>query len=399
MKRKPIIASIALLLALGLAAGALTLWKRHKNQQAAHAGGFEPAEAVEVVAASSIPWRETARLVGTVVAVRSVTLAGEIAGTITEVGFDSGDTVEPGQVLIQLDTSTEQADLAAARAEIRAAQTNLELARANLDRFTQAGQSSGAVSQLELDRIRAEVERSQAQAEQAAARATQIETLIAKKTLRAPFRARAGMRVVHPGQYVDQGQQIVQLTELTDTIYLDFAVPQEYAARVKTGDSVQASSRMMGDKPMTITVAAIDATVNPVTRNVRIRASVPNPGYALRPGMFIDVEVPLEEETMRVAVPTSAVRRAAFGDHVFVIGPSTKEGDQPGAMRSSQRIVKLGPDVGGKVVVLEGLKEGEKIAAGGSFKLREGALVIPVEAGAQASQPPHTQEAQAAGGH
>jgi membrane fusion protein (multidrug efflux system) len=219
---------------------------------------------------------------------------------------------------------------------------------------------------------------------------SQIETVIAKKTLKAPFKARAGMRTVHPGQYLAEGTTIVSLTELTDDIYLDFAVPQEHAARVSPGMVVTAKSEMLGTDEAKITVVSVDATVNPVTRNVRVRSSVPNPGYKLKPGMFIDVEVPTEAAKPYIVVPATAVRRASFGDHVFVLSPmdmskmpppppgSPPPGPQQGPppMTATMRKVTLGANLGDSLIVLDGLKEGEMIAADGAFKLYEGAMVM-----------------------
>ncbi len=131
--------------------------------------------------------------------------------------------------------------------------------------------------------------------------------------------------MIHPGQYLAEGTSIVSLTELTDDIYLDFAVPQEYASRATPGMVVTAKSEILGSDAAEITVVSVDATVNPTTRNVRVRASVPNPGYTLKPGMFIDVEVPTEPMKDYVVVPTTAAWRAAFGDHVFVLLPGDAE--------------------------------------------------------------------------
>lgn len=404
VKKKPLVAGlvlIAALLAVGVSLGA---WKYTKIKADANKGGFEPPEFVETLTTGTIPWQPRSRLVGTVIAKQSVTLANEIVGVVKEVGFDSGDTVEAGQVLLRLDVSTETADLAGAEAaerigaaavsvaeaDIRVAEAELEWARSNNQRVMDAT-AGGSTTAGEIDRAKADLDkakadlerqqsalvRAQADRDQAKARVEQIKTIIAKKTLTAPFKARAGMRTVHPGQYLAEGTSIVGLTELTNDIYLDFAVPQEYASRATPGMVVTAKSEILGSDAAAITVMSVDATVNPTTRNVRVRASVPNPGYKLKPGMFIDVEVPTEPMADYVAVPTTSVRRAAFGDHVFVLLPGDAEKkDPPGAMRAEQRMVTLGPDVGGQVIISKGLKKGELIATSGSFKLRPGAMVM-----------------------
>ncbi len=403
MKWKPIVGGVLLIVTLLLIAALLGAWKLAEIRDAAAKPALVPPDFVEVATVGTESWQPTARLVGTVFAKRSVIVANEVVGVVSEVGFTSGDTVEPGQVLVKLDDSTEQADLAAAqaaehlasatieiaRADIRVAESSRTLAENNHKRAHSANQ--GAVAAMELDRLDAELEKTaadldrqrstlisaEAALEQAKARTRQVQTTIAKKTLSAPFRARAGMRTVHPGQYLAEGTSIVELTELTDDIYIDFAVPQEYAARVIPGAVVVARSKMLGGESIPITVISIDATVNPTTRNVRVRSSVPNPDHAIKPGMFIDVEVPVEPAKEQVVIPATAVRRAAFGDHVFTLVPGDPKNDPPHSLRAQQRMVVLGPDLGGRVIVTSGLKAGEQVAADGSFKLRDGSLVIP----------------------
>lgn len=416
VKIKSIIAGVVLIVVLGGVGAGVWFWK-HRPVHAQGGGGFGAMPTfVDVIAAKQESWQPTGRLVGTVIAKRSITLANEVLGVVTEVGFDSGQTVEPGQVLIKLDTATEQADLAAAEAtqrlaaaaievaqsDIRAAETGVEWARNNYDRYKGAPVSASDIdrARTDLDRATALLEheksmvaQKRAEADQAAAKAQQIKTTIAKKTLKAPFKARVGMRSVHAGQYLAEGSSIVSLTELTEDIYLDFAVPQEYTALVRPGTTVTAKSNIIGggqNKTAQISVLSMDATVNPTTRNVRVRTLVPNPGYSLKPGMSVDVEVPIGPAQPVITIPATAVRRAAFGDHVFVLVPAPppeagKGGGAPPAadappmpppMNAKLRMVTLGTNLGDRVIITAGLKEGEQVAANGSFKLREGALVM-----------------------
>jgi membrane fusion protein (multidrug efflux system) len=437
VKAKHIIAGVALLVALVVTGIALRTWKKLSAGGPAHAG--EPPQFVDFITAKGETWQPTGRLVGTIVPKRSIQLANEVAGVVTQIGFESGTVVEEGQLLVKLDTSTEEADLAAAQAAERLAaaaidvaiadqgmaQTNVDWALANYDRYK--GAPAKAVSESDVDRARTDLERAQsslrrqdsfviqmrAEADQARSRAEQIKTTIAKKTLKSPFRAMAGMRNIHPGQYLAEGTQIVLLNEVTDDIYLDFAIPQEYTPLVFPGTTVTATSNILGrGKANTaeIKVLSMDASVNPVTRNVRVRTSVPNKDQALKPGMFVDVEVPIGPSRQVVTVPTTAVRRAAFGDHVFALSstpppppppppgvepekhepPPPPKGDAPPAqqgpppMWAVQRNVTLGTNLGDRVIIAEGLKEGEQIAAAGSFKLRGGAMVFQ----APPKQPP-----------
>lgn len=386
---KAAVARILLIVGLVGVAGSLTLWKyRSIHNAAAATPAFEPFETVQVVQAKLTPWRQTAELSGTVVAKQSVTIRNELAGTVKEVLFDSGKIVDEGQVILTMDTTTEQADLRALEAtvevmdaDISAAEATKRLAEANLRRLSQAIEvRAGAVSETEMDQARstldaasAKLESSRAQREQARAHVDQMKATIAKKTIRAPFRAVAGLRNVHQGQYLAEGTSIVGLQSVSDDIYLDFALPQEQAYRAKPGMVVMADAPMLGTQPLRIEVVALDAVADPTTRNVRVRAVVPNKEQRLVPGMFVDITVPVGEEQDYITVPSTAVRRASFGDHVFLVTPDQKD---PSKLRAHQQFVKIGPMVGDDIIVLDGLKAGDEVAANGSFKLREGVLVM-----------------------
>jgi len=388
MKARAVIAGVIVIGGLLVVGAGLALLKwRQISQSMAMGGPPEIAQAVVVAPVVRTEWRPTARLSGTVFAIQSVTLSNEVAGTIREVLFESGAVVEAGQTLVQLDTSTQQADLEAAQASQRvaeanvlAARSNLRLREANHRRVMSAG-AAGAATDLEIDQAQANLDQAEAQvaqteaeAEQAAARVRQLETTIAKMSLRAPFKARAGLRSVHPGQFLAEGTGTVALQSIDDTIHLDFAVPQDQAWRVHRGSVVMASVPALGPEPQPITVVAIDATADRGTRNVRVRGEIANPGERLRPGMWIDVEVPTDAPSEQLAVPATAIRRAPYGDHVFVVAPDE---DNPEILRAHERLVTLGPSAGGLMIVASGLREGDLVATDGSFKLRDGARVQP----------------------
>lgn len=389
MKRSSVVTVVLTVIGLGAAGGGLA-WFAMRDGGGGPPGaggmeGFEPAEAVTIVEARVQPWQPMADLVGTVIARRSVTVRNELAGTVTFVGFDSGSIVEEGQALIRQDDRMDRADLDAAKASVRVAEAGIEQAQARImgaeaewERMSSAV-AGRAVVDLELVRARAVLDAARAErlkwaaeADQARARVSQMEARLAKLLMAAPFRARAGMRTVHEGQYLGEGDEVVLLQELSDSIYLDFAVPQEYAVRVTAGTSVMATGELLGPDPVRIDVVAVDATVNYDTRNLRVRAVVDNARGTLVPGMFVQVRVPVEPSKPYIVVPNLAVRRAAFGNSVYVIEPDAPSG----ASRAHQRFVTLGPAVGENVIVLEGLKEGERVAGAGSFKLRDGAKVI-----------------------
>lgn len=387
MNHRTVVAASLILGSLLVVGGGLALWK-YRSLRGGGAAGFEPAQAVEVISARTATWRPTAQLVGTVIALRSINVSNEVAGTVREVTFESGSVVEEGQVLVTLDSSSEQADLAAGQASVRISEANvaemearIRLAESNVRRMSMATESKAASAadldqaKADLDSSRALLDRSRAEVDQARARVGQTQTLIDKKTIRAPFKARVGLRNVHPGQYLAEGTQMVGLQGVSDKIYLDFAIPQDQISRVRPGDVVQATSAVLGGQPTRIEVVAIEPAANPETRNVRVRSIVSNEGERLRAGMFVDVVVPIGEASEYVVVPATAVRRASYGDHVYLVAPSANAGDQPGALRATQRFVKLGPVVGSDVIITEGLAVGDEIASIGSFKLRDGVLV------------------------
>ncbi len=387
MKRSSAV-GVLLFAALLITVGGLAMYRIRQTDAApgggASAQGFEPAEAVNIVEAREVAWQPTADLVGTVIALRSVIVRNELAGVVTSVGFQSGSIVEQGQVILTQDDTLDRADLEAARASVRVAEANIphvdariRLAELELQRITSA-LADRAVVDLEVDRARMELDTARAdrarwlaEVDQAGARVAQVEARLAKLTIAAPFRARAGLRSVHEGQYLAEGADVVALQELTDTIYLDFAIPQEYAPRVTAGTAVMATGELLGPDPVRIEVVAADATVNNTTRNLRVRAVVDNRRGTLVPGMFVQVRVPIEAPSSYVVVPSMAVRRAAYGNSVFVIEP-----DEKGVTRAHQRFVTLGRTLEEDVIVLEGLRVGERIAGAGSFKLRDGAMVM-----------------------
>lgn len=390
---RSIVAAILLFLAIGLGIGGLAWYKKKQFDAMAHGGpAYEPSEAVDIIEPSQAPWQPTADLVGTVIAIRSVRVSNELAGVVTQVGFQSGAVIEKGQTLLVIDDTTDRADLEAAKAAVRVAEANLAATEPRIkfaQRMVERIKSLEGKAMAEADRDRAESDlavaiadrgRWNAEIEQAKSRIAQVEARLVKFKIVAPFKARAGMRMIHEGQYLAQGADVVMLQEVTDQIYLDFPIPQEYAPRVKPGMTVMAESKLLGAEPTKVEVVAMDATVNSETRNIRVRCVVDNRKGALAPGMFVQVRVPTEEAKPYQMVPTSAVRRSSYGESVFLV-----EADKDGKLRAKERFVKLGPSAGDKVIILEGLKGGEKLAGAGAFKLRNGGLVTPPQPAQPAS--------------
>lgn len=366
----PLARAAILVAAVLLVAVALAGWKfasiADANAAAAHQP--EPMEAVSAATAVQRSYQQTTTSIGTVVARRSITLRNEEAGTVREVNLAPGAVVSTGTVLVALDVSVEEADLAAQEAQARLAETAL----ARVQRLS----AEHASPQAELDRATAQRDVALAQIER-------IKAVIARKTIRAPFHARVGIADVHVGQYLPQGTWLTTLQGVEGAPLVDFAVSEQVAAGLHEGEPVRVFVDETGTLPIAARIVAVDARVDPATRNATVRATTLG-GRMPAPGASVRVVVPVGPAVPVVVVPVSALRKGPAGDHVFVIAP-----DKDGRDRVSLRPVHGGPVMDDDVVILDGLAPGERVAASGSFKLREAALVAIVsDSAADADQSP-----------
>ena len=347
---------LLLLVVLGIAAG-LGFYKYTTIQKAIAAAADHPEEiqAVTVAVAAEREHRRTTTAIGTVVALRSITLKNELPGTVREVKLTPGQVVDASTVLVALDVSVEQAELKAQEAQLALAETVLARAR----------RASQTVSVPEE-----EVDKARAQRDIALAQIARTKAVIAKKTIRAPFKARVGLADVHPGQYLAEGTQLTTLQGVDPAAHVDFSVPQAVAIGLKPGDAVDLFVGV--PTPIPAQIVAIDAKVDPTTRNAMVRARVDAPagGPAPAPGAAVRVRVPVGAPVTAVAVPVSALRKGPQGDHVFIVAL-----EPDGKRRAKSRPVQTGTVVGDEVLIVDGLKPGEQVAASGSFKLRDGVLV------------------------
>ena len=341
----------AVLLAIGVF---LTAWKHNSLAAERAAVQPEPVEVVTVAVATPTEHRESTTAIGTVLALESITLRNELPGTVRHVSLVPGAVVEAGTVLVALDTSVEAAELRALEAQAKLAETTLRR-DVHLRQFEATAE--------------AEVDQAQAQRDVSRAQVDRLKAIIAKKIIRAPFRARVGLADIHPGQYLNEGVPLTTLQGVSDEVNVDFSVPQSVAAGLAPGTTVEVITAEGAD-PISAQILAVDAKVDPLTRNALVRARIarrepPAPGASVR------VQVPLGAMSAAVAVPVSALRKGPGGDHVWVI---TEDGGTP---RAHERAVASGPVVGDAVLILKGLSAGEKVAASGSFKLREAVKVRP----------------------
>jgi len=317
-----------------------------------------PPDAVTTIVAAQEEWPSTLNAIGTVAAVQGVTVSADLPGVVDRIAFESGKAVQKGEVLVQLDTRQEQAQLAGAESQ-------LQLARLNHDRMKGLVQQD-AVSRAEYDTAAAALQ-------QAEAKLSEIRATIERKTIRAPFSGVLGIRQVNLGQYLTGGAPVVPLQSL-DPIYVNFAVPQQDAAQMRIGRTVQIAPNEPAGGKFSGRISAIDAVIDQSTRNVQVQATLPNPGARLRPGMFVQTQVILGAAQRVIALPTSSINYAPYGDSVFIVSDMKNEHGQ--AYRGvRQQVVKLGPARGDQIAVLSGIKPGEEVVTSGVFKLRNGAPI------------------------
>lgn len=317
----------------------------------------EPVNAVEVREAQ---WQPRVASVGSVVAVQGTIVSAEAEGVVREILFEAGSVVKTGDELVQLDIDIEQAQLLEAEAAA-------EWARVSFKRMKELI-ASRTVSQAELDSADAGLK-------QADARVANIRAVIAKKTVRAPFAGRLGIRRISVGQFIDKGSPVVSLQSL-DPIYVEFSLPQQRLGEVAEGLTVTVSSDAYRGRLFEGKITAVNPDIDPATRNVRVQATLANPDGRLRPGMFVSVDMILARSEKVLFIPASAVHHAPFGDSIFVIeeGETGPDGTKPLVVQ--QRFVRLGARHGDFVVATEGVKAGERIVSTGVFKLRPGMPVV-----------------------
>jgi membrane fusion protein (multidrug efflux system) len=317
-----------------------------------------PPEAVTTIVAAQEQWPSTINAIGTMAAVRGVTVSADLPGIVDQILFESGDAVREGQTLAILDTRQEQAQMAAAEAQRLLARLNFNRMQELLDQRV--------ISKAEYDSATA-------QSRQAEARVDEIRASIERKTIRAPFSGILGLRQANKGQYLAGGGAVVPLQSL-NPIYVNFGIPQQAIGQVRVGRTIRISSETLGNAAFDGRVTAIDSVVDETTRNIQVQATLANPDGKLRPGMFVQTEVALGANQPVIALPASAISYAPYGDSVFIV--SDMKDDKGHTYRGvRQQIVKLGGARGDQIAVLSGIKAGDEVVTSGLFKLRNGAAV------------------------
>jgi membrane fusion protein, multidrug efflux system len=318
-----------------------------------------PPTAVTSAPVKEEQWAPKFSAVGAVSAVQGAVVATELGGVVSEIALENGGEAKKGDVLMKLDTSSEEAQL-------RTAEADLELARADLERARDLA-AKKVISKAEIDAAESKFRQKQGAADN-------LRAMISKKQVRAPFDGQLGIRQVNVGQMINAGQQVVALTAL-DPVYVDFALPEQYLSRLAKGLEVRVHADALPGREFTGKLTAINSMVDGVTRNVGLQATLENPDHALHPGMFAKVEVMLPETNKTLVIPGSAVSYAPYGDSVFVIEKQKDEKSGKESLMLRQQFVRIGEARGDFVSVTQGLKAGETVVGTGVFKLRNGMAV------------------------
>ncbi len=335
-------------------------WKAWQISQAIAMGkAFRmPPDAVTSLKVTRETVSPTLEAVGSLSSPQGVMLSADLPGIVNSILFESGSHATNGEILVQLDTRQEEAQLRTARAK-------LDLARHNLERNTGLRQGH-VIADYAYDE-------SKSQYDSAVASVDEIQATIGRKTIRSPFAGELGIRQINAGQYLKSGDPIVQLESL-DSIYVNFSLPQQNLGSLSLGQPILLLADGIPDKSFTGKITAINSAVDAATRNIQVQATVPNPDHTLRSGMFAGVQVILPDRENVIMVPVSAVQYAPYGDSLFVIGAMK---DQSGKeyLGVREQAVTLGKTRGDQVEVTKGLMPGEEIATSGVFKLRQGGAV------------------------
>ncbi len=331
--------------------------KMGKKMMAAAASAPQTISTIEATASD---WQSLLQATGTFRAVRGADLSAQVAGVVEEIAFDSGNDVPAGKVLLRLKPNDDYAKL-------QQLQAAAELADQTLKR-DQEQLAAQAISQANIDSDVSSLKgaRAQVAAQQA---------MIEEKIVRAPFAGQLGIRQVDLGQYLAAGTAVVTLQAL-DPMLIDFYVPQQALAKLRTGFSVTAAVDAFPGQTFAGTVESINSKVDPGSRNVQVRASFHNADKRLIPGMFATVQIADGEKKSRITLPQTAITYNPYGDAVFIVEQHGNDDKGQPRYTVQQRFVKLGGTRGDQVAIEDGIKPGEVVVTAGQIKLRNGSAVV-----------------------
>jgi membrane fusion protein, multidrug efflux system len=326
---------------------------------AEHANFKPPPETVTSLIVQEKELPETLSAIGSLIPDKGVTLRAEESGKIVKLNFESGSNVEAGTVLLEMDTSVEEANLNMALARKQRADRDLQR--------MQALSNQNAMSKGDLDSALFE-------AKSASASVDSLKALIQRKKIVAPFSGQTGIRAVNIGQYLNPGDAVVSLQQL-NSLFVNFSVPQKYLSKLSVGQEIVVSVDAYEKELFTGKINAINPEIDSTTRNIILQGTIPNFEHRLRAGMSVRIRLNLSSKIKAIFIPLSSIAYAPYGDMIYIIEPTKNPTvTEPRAIR--QQVVKLGPRIGDLVAVLEGLKVSEEVITSGTFKLQPSSMVI-----------------------
>jgi membrane fusion protein (multidrug efflux system) len=352
---------IIMLVLMAALVGGLGFLKYRQVESAIAAGAsFQiPATSVTTVIAKRETWPATLSVIGTAAAIQGVTVSADLPGTVDKIHFESGQWVSEGDILVELDTRQEKAQLANAEAQ-------RDLARVQYGRSEQLSKA-GVISKSEYDNAAAQQKATEAQV-------NDVKAAIARKTIHAPFSGVLGIRQISLGQYLAAGQAIVSLQSV-NPIYVNFGVPQQDTQKMKIGRGLHVTSTDLPGEAFSGKITALDSVINEQTRNIQIQATLQNQGGKLRPGMYVQVELPLGQPRDVIPLPASAINYAPYGDSVYVVTDIKDEKTGKTYRGVRQQIVKIEGSRGDQVAITSGLNNGDEVVSAGVFRLRNASPV------------------------
>ncbi len=320
----------------------------------------QPPAVVTVAKVRREIWQRQLKTVGSLSAVQGVRVAADLSGKVVEIIFTSGKTVHKGDLLLRLDVSTEEAQLRAAESAVTLAGINRRRARELVRKKSMS---------------RAELDTTDARYQEALAKVDEIKAIIEKKNIKAPFSGRLGIRQVNLGQFLAQGDAIVNLQRL-DPVFVDFSLPQQDIVHLVAGLTVQVITDVLPGKVLQGKITAINPGVDPKTRNIKVRATLANPEEKLRPGLFVQVAVQLPEKNDVLVLPATAILYAPYGDSVFVVEEKKSPSTKKTSLTLRQQVVRTGESRGDFITITSGLTEGQTVVTTGVFKFHNGQTAV-----------------------
>jgi len=326
----------------------------------AMAGMANMPQTVSATKATTSEWQPTIDAVGSLRAVRGSDLSLELAGVVEDISFQSGDEVKAGQVLLRLRTEDEAAKL-------QSLEATAQLAQITYDRDVKQLKAQ-AISQAIVDNDEANLRNAKAQV-------AQQKAILDKKTLRAPFAGKLGLRQVDLGQYLAPGTMIVTLQAI-DPIYVDFLLPQQAVAQVTVGQNVKAKVDAFPDREFAGKITALNPKIETASRNIQVRATLGNADQKLLPGMFATVQLETGTAQRLVTLPQTAVSYNPYGSLVYLVDDKGKGADGKPQLVARQVFVTTGATRGDQVAILKGVADGDTVVTSGQIKLRNGVPLI-----------------------